>query len=81
MFGTSALWEGVHAVQGVYECVCRHSAGVPLALRSGSRFLLQPGLFSAVFEAGLSLYNCPGVLLLLFITLDIWNEPHAFIEQ
>lgn len=49
------LWGGgVHAVSGVYKYVYRHTAGFHVALRFVVRFLLQPGLFSAVFEAGLS---------------------------
>lgn len=39
---------------GVYKSMYRHTAGLHVALRSVARFLLQPGLFNAVFEAGLS---------------------------
>lgn len=39
------------------------------------------GLLNTVFEAGLSFYNCLGVLSPLFITFDIQKELHAFIEQ
>lgn len=30
---------------------------------------------------GCHFYNCLGILSPLFITFDIQNEPHAFIEQ
>jgi len=33
------------------------------------------------WRLGCHFYNCLGVLLPLFITFDIQNEPHAFIEQ
>lgn len=51
-----SLWGGGHAVSGCVN-VCTDTAGFHVALGAVSRFLLQPGLFRAVFEAGLSLLS------------------------
>lgn len=50
-----------------------------LGLLSGSCCSL--GCSMLCLKLGCHFYNCLGVFLPLFITFDIWNEPHAFMEQ
>lgn len=48
------MWGGSMQCLGVCKYVYRGTVGLHVALGSVVRFLLQPGLFNAVFEAGLS---------------------------
>lgn len=48
------MWGGSMQCLGVCKYVYRGPVGLHVALGSVVRFLLQPGLFNAVFEAGLS---------------------------
>lgn len=62
-------------------CVCVYTHVLPqhLLCCAGGCSVLSCAVLC--LRLGCHFYNCPGVLLLLFITFDIQNEPHAFIEQ
>lgn len=62
-------------------CVCVYTHVLPqhLLCCAGGCSVLSCAVLC--LRLGCRFYNCPGVLLLLFITFDIQNEPHAFIEQ
>lgn len=70
---------------GQYACVCAHSRSLCMSYMChlGISLGCCSGLNSYILclRLGCHFYNCLGVLLPLFITFDIQNEPHAFIEQ
>lgn len=60
-------------------CVYTHVLAQHLLRCAGGCSVLSCAVLC--LRLGCRFYNCPGVLLPLFITFDIRNEPHAFIEQ
>jgi len=71
--------ECAHVCVCVCVCVYTHVLPQHLLCSAGGCSVLSCAVLC--LRLGCRFYNCPGVLLLLFITFDIQNEPHAFIEQ